>query len=236
MNETSTTARSTGVRQDAGPQGASVGPLHRYDPRVVPQGLRQLAATDVHGVDLDRVALEQQVREAARRRAHVQADEARPAPIRRRPSQPEASARHERRRAAEPPPPGRSSSRRGRPACDRSATAGPSPTRTWPPRIRAWARVRLSVRPRSTRSWSRRWRVGLAAGGLMPSIVAHPAQLVLRAIVGWPDPRQSERAPDRGPAGSEAPFLPAGTARIRASDSRICSAMPAASSRSSRRS
>src|SRR4029079_9580208 len=39
--------------------------------------------------------------------------------------------------------------------------ASPSPTRTLPARIRAWARVRDAARPPSTRSWSRRTRVAL---------------------------------------------------------------------------
>ena len=35
------------------------------------------------------------------------------------------------------------------------------PTRTLPARISAWARARVSARPRSTRSWSSRWRGGV---------------------------------------------------------------------------
>jgi len=61
-----------GRGQHAGSQRTGVGPLHGDDPRVVAQGLGELAAAHVHRVHAARSPLQQQVREAARGRADVQ--------------------------------------------------------------------------------------------------------------------------------------------------------------------
>ena len=58
--------------QDARSQGPSVHPLHRDDPRIPPERLCQLTAADVDRVDPARAALEEDVREAARRCARVE--------------------------------------------------------------------------------------------------------------------------------------------------------------------
>jgi hypothetical protein len=75
MNETSTTARSTGARQDARTKSPSICPLHRDYARVVAQSLGQLATAHVHRIHLAGIPLQQQIREAARRRADVQTHE-----------------------------------------------------------------------------------------------------------------------------------------------------------------
>ena len=56
MNETSTTARSTGSGSDAAAERPGVDALHRHDARVVPQPLRELAVADVDRVDARRAA------------------------------------------------------------------------------------------------------------------------------------------------------------------------------------
>ena len=76
MNDTSMTARSIGSGSVVGGQRPRVRALHRDDARVATQRLGELAATDVESVDAARAALQQHVREAAGRRADVEADAA----------------------------------------------------------------------------------------------------------------------------------------------------------------
>ena len=64
-----------GRRENPGAERTGVGPLHRHDPRIVTERLRELAAANVHGVHAAGVALQKQVRESACGRADVQADE-----------------------------------------------------------------------------------------------------------------------------------------------------------------
>ena len=77
MNETSTVAMAIGSGSVVAVSVAGVRALHRDDPRVAPQRLRELAAADVEGVDASRAALQQDVGEAARRGADVEGDQAR---------------------------------------------------------------------------------------------------------------------------------------------------------------
>ena len=76
MNETSTTARSTGSGKRRGLERPGVDPLHRHDTRVVSEALRELAIADVDRVDPGRAPLEQDVREATGGSAHVNGDTA----------------------------------------------------------------------------------------------------------------------------------------------------------------
>ena len=57
MNETSTTARSTGSGSGVGGERAGVDALHRHDPRVVAQPLGELPVAHVDRVDARRAAL-----------------------------------------------------------------------------------------------------------------------------------------------------------------------------------
>ena len=121
---------------------AGVRPLHRHDPRVAPERLGQLAATDVERVDAGRAALQQDVGEAAGGGADVEADEAgrvdpegvqrggqlvaAPGDVRLGASDRDRGVR----------------GRRGRRPCGPARAASPSPTRTWPAITSACARVR----------------------------------------------------------------------------------------------
>ena len=155
------------LREASRPSGPGVRPLHRDDARIAPQRLGELAAAHVESVDPARAALQQHVREAAGRRADVEAD-----------AGPPDRSRTRRAPAASLWPPrltygsgaatatGASAGRRGRPACGRARAASPSPTRTLPARTSAWARLRVSTRPRSTSSWSSRIARAAFAVGL----------------------------------------------------------------------
>ena len=61
----------------------------------------------------------------------------------------------------------------------------PSPTRTCPASRSAWARERVGANPRSSRSWSRRTRLAVAAG--MVPIVAQPAYRGRMRVAGRRD-------------------------------------------------
>ena len=75
MNETSTTASSTGSAEHARPERPGVRPLERHHPLVAPKPIGELAPTDVDGIDPRGAALEQDVGEAAGRRADVERDQ-----------------------------------------------------------------------------------------------------------------------------------------------------------------
>ena len=165
-----------------GGQGPGVRPLHRDDPRIAAQRLGELAAPDVEGVDAARAALQQDVGEAAGRRADVEADAARRVDLERieRGGQLVAAAADVRlgaddreRRVGSTRSPGLRSCR----------AASPSPTRTLPASTSACARVRDSTRPRSTSSWSSRTRA-VGRRRAHPAIVAQPAAPALTGVAG----------------------------------------------------
>ena len=66
------TARSIGSGSRSGGQLTGVGPLHRDHARIVAQRLGELATPDVEGVHANGATLQQHVREAAGRGAHVE--------------------------------------------------------------------------------------------------------------------------------------------------------------------
>ena len=87
-----------------GVQAGGMGPLHRHHAGIAAQRLRQLSAAHVESIDARRAALQQTVGEAARGRAHVEADPARRVdperverarPASRRPATRTARRRHE---------------------------------------------------------------------------------------------------------------------------------------------
>ena len=122
----------------------------------------ELATPDVDRMDPRGAALQQDVGEAAGRRARVEADRPRridPERVERRGELVTAAAdvRIRLHDLMASVPSTRS------PAFRSIRAASPSPTRTLPARISAWALARVSARPRSTRSWSRRWRADRSA-------------------------------------------------------------------------
>ena len=150
MKETSQTSRSG--RTAARVELARVRPLEHGDARVVAQPRVQLAVADVDGDHARGAALEQEVGEAARRRADVDRSRGRRARRRAARARSRASRRRARRSAAAARPRARRRRRPGGPAC-RSRGRGPASTS-------ACACARLSASPRSTSRTSSRFFIG----------------------------------------------------------------------------
>ena len=164
MNETSTTARSTGSGSVDGVERPGVDALHRHDARVAPEPLGELPVARRRprrpGVAprCSRTSVKPPVEaptSSATRPAGIHAER-----VERREQLVRAAADPRR-----PPATSIGTSIATRSPLLRSRRApSPSPTRTWPASSSAWARARVSASPRSTRSWSRRIRRAVVVG------------------------------------------------------------------------
>ena len=166
---------------------AGVRPLHGDDPGVLAQPFGELSAPDVDGVDAGGTALQQDVGEATGRRTDVEADAARRVDLERIEGGGQlVAAARDVRLPLDDGRRGVAGSRRS-PGLRSRRAPSPSPTRTLPASTSACARVRVSTRPRSTRSWSSRTRGRFGRRRAHPAIVAQrpSPRLDSRTAVAW---------------------------------------------------